>query len=208
MAEDGLDGLSAYQIARKRGFAGTQDEWLLSLRGKEGAKGEKGEKGERGLVGPPGIDGRDGIDGEQGQAGIRGEKGERGERGPQGKAGERGKEGLDGFNGWTPHLAVVEHGERRVLQVEDWFGGTADKPASGVYLSGSGFVEDIRQATDIRGSAGPKGDPSRVPKSIGLGGGSGDSLYIQDDQPRDSGQFLWIQTNMSSDGDFAFWISC
>ena len=42
----GDTGLSAYQVAVANGFAGTQAEWLASL------KGEKGEKGDQG---PPGI---------------------------------------------------------------------------------------------------------------------------------------------------------
>lgn len=36
---DGKDGLSAYEIALKNGFIGTEDEWLLSLKGEEGFSG-------------------------------------------------------------------------------------------------------------------------------------------------------------------------
>ena len=36
---DGKDGLSAYEIALKNGFTGTEDEWLTSLRGEEGISG-------------------------------------------------------------------------------------------------------------------------------------------------------------------------
>lgn len=43
---NGTNGLSAYQVAVANGFAGTQAEWLASL---------KGDKGDRGLTGPPGI---------------------------------------------------------------------------------------------------------------------------------------------------------
>lgn len=42
----GANGLSAYQVAVANGFAGTQAEWLASL---------KGEKGDQGDQGPPGI---------------------------------------------------------------------------------------------------------------------------------------------------------
>ena len=41
-------GRSAYEVAVKKGFVGTIDEWLASL------KGEKGDKGDRGEVGPIG----------------------------------------------------------------------------------------------------------------------------------------------------------
>lgn len=37
--ENGKDGLSAYEIALKNGFIGTEDEWLVSLRGEEGFSG-------------------------------------------------------------------------------------------------------------------------------------------------------------------------
>lgn len=36
---DGKDGLSAYELALKNGFEGTEDEWLQSLRGEEGISG-------------------------------------------------------------------------------------------------------------------------------------------------------------------------
>ncbi|AHB12067.1 tail assembly protein [Xylella phage Sano] len=42
----GANGLSAYQVAVANGFAGTQAEWLASL---------KGAKGDPGIQGPPGI---------------------------------------------------------------------------------------------------------------------------------------------------------
>lgn len=36
---DGKDGLSAYEVAVRNGFTGTEDEWLASLRGEEGISG-------------------------------------------------------------------------------------------------------------------------------------------------------------------------
>jgi len=56
--------------------------------------------------------------------------------------------------GWTPVLAVVADGERRVLQVTDWTGGEANKPAVGQYVGPSGFVASIGDASDVRGAAG------------------------------------------------------
>lgn len=38
----GEDGKSAYQVAVDNGFAGTQEEWLLSLHGKDGKDGKGG----------------------------------------------------------------------------------------------------------------------------------------------------------------------
>lgn len=40
MAFPALKGMSAYEIAVKRGFNGTEEEWLESLRGKNGAAGK------------------------------------------------------------------------------------------------------------------------------------------------------------------------
>lgn len=44
----GIQGLSAYQVAVQHGFEGTEDEWLISLKGEKGDPGEKGEKGDPG----------------------------------------------------------------------------------------------------------------------------------------------------------------
>lgn len=43
--EDGADGKSAYEIAVKNGFDGTETEWIDSLKGEKGNKGTKGESG-------------------------------------------------------------------------------------------------------------------------------------------------------------------
>ena len=74
------------------------------------------------------------------------------------EAGAQGPSGQDGRNGWTPRLAVVSDGERRVLQVSDWFGGTGTKPATGQYISASGLTNTLANAIDIRGPGGADGD--------------------------------------------------
>lgn len=75
--------------------------------------------------------------------------------------------------GWSPLLAVVEDGERRVLQVKDWTGGGGPKPTVGKYLGPEGFVTNASDATDIRGAAGSGG------------GGGASAVYIgpEDDAP-------------------------
>lgn len=60
---DGNDGLSAYELAKENGFAGTVSEWLESLKGADGLPGKDGIDGENG------HDGRDGADGEPGTNG-------------------------------------------------------------------------------------------------------------------------------------------
>lgn len=47
--------LSAYGIARKHGFVGTEQEWLASLQGRDGADGLPGPRGEAGLDGKDGA---------------------------------------------------------------------------------------------------------------------------------------------------------
>lgn len=43
------DGLSAYEVAVKNGFVGTEAEWLASLQGEDGAPGTNGTDGADGL---------------------------------------------------------------------------------------------------------------------------------------------------------------
>lgn len=69
----GPAGESAYKIAVRNGFVGTESEWLDSL------------------VGP------DGPQGEQGIQGIQGETGPKGDTGPQGPQGVAGTNGTDGY---------------------------------------------------------------------------------------------------------------
>ena len=44
--ENGIDGKSAYQLAVEKGFAGTEAEWIASLKGKNGSQGIQGPKGD------------------------------------------------------------------------------------------------------------------------------------------------------------------
>jgi hypothetical protein len=84
----------------------------------------KGDAGQPGLDGQPGLNGQPGLDGE------------------------------DGLNGWTPILAVVSDGERRVQQVIDWTGGTGEKPGTGMFVGPTGFVSLLADGVDIRGASG------------------------------------------------------
>ena len=65
---------------------------------------------------------------------------------------------LDGKDGWSPKFATVADGERRVLQVADWFGGGGTKPDVGQYIGETGFVAAIADGVDIRGPAGEDGE--------------------------------------------------
>lgn len=95
----GIQGLSAYQVAVQHGFEGTEDEWLISLKGEKGETGPKGDKGDTGKKGATGERGPQGLQGERGLQGVQGEKGEQGIQGPVGPKGEQGEQGIQGIQG-------------------------------------------------------------------------------------------------------------
>ena len=78
-------------------------------------------------------------------------------KGEKGDVGATGANGPQGTNGWSPVLAVVSDGARRVLQVYDWVGGTGSKPATGSYIGVSGLTGVLASAVDVRGSTGATG---------------------------------------------------
>lgn len=89
-----------------------------------------------------------------GTMGPEGPQGEQGLQGIQGVQGEQGIQGPRGYEGWSPVLAVVTDGARRVHQVADWTGGEGAKPATGDYVGAAGLVSDIGDAVNIRGPSG------------------------------------------------------
>lgn len=52
-----LGAVTAYAIAVKNGFKGTEAAWLASLKGAKGETGPQGPKGNNGADGHPGADG-------------------------------------------------------------------------------------------------------------------------------------------------------
>lgn len=65
----------------------------------------------------------------------------------------------DSDNGWSPELAVVSDGERRVHQIVDWVGGEGTPPSSvNQFIGPTGIVGSAAAAVDIRGAAGGDGD--------------------------------------------------
>ena len=84
---EGVNGLSAYEIAKKHGFEGTEEEWLASLKGEKGDQGDKGDQGEKGDQGDKG---------DKGDQGDKGDKGDQGDKGDKGDKGDQGDKGADG----------------------------------------------------------------------------------------------------------------
>lgn len=92
-------GASAYDVAVSNGFRGTVNEWLLSLRGRNGDDGPRGERGEIGPQGNPGVQGPKGDVGNTGPQGAKGDPGDIGPRGAPGNDGYTPIKGVDYFDG-------------------------------------------------------------------------------------------------------------
>jgi hypothetical protein len=116
----GPKGDSAYKVAVRKGYKGTEEEWLLSLIGSDstipGPPGVAGDTGPQGSIGPKGDPGRTGDQGEPGRNAIptavitiKGDKGD---------SGIDGKQGVDGRPGYVPIKGV------------DYFDGTPGKDGS------------------------------------------------------------------------------
>ena len=171
----GIQGLSAYQVAVQHGFEGTEAEWLISLKGEKGEtgpkgdKGNTGEKGDTGERGPQGLQGErglQGIQGEQGEQGIqgpvgpKGEKGDQGERGPQGPQGQIGPQGPKGDTGSGLNIKGELDSESQLPQ--EGVSGDAWLISGNlyVYAGENGNVESNPKWSNvgsIQGPAGPQG---------------------------------------------------
>lgn len=171
----GIQGLSAYQVAVQHGFEGTEAEWLISLKGEKGETGPKGDKGntgekgatgERGPQGLQGERGLQGIQGEQGEPGIqgpigpKGEKGDQGERGPQGPQGQIGPQGPKGDTGSGLNIKGELDSESQLPQ--EGVSGDAWLIAGNLYVfvGENGNVESNPKWSNvgsIQGPAGPQG---------------------------------------------------
>lgn len=171
----GIQGLSAYQVAVQHGFEGTEDEWLISLKGEKGEtgpKGDKGDTGEKGATGergPQGLQGErglQGVQGEQGEPGIqgpigpKGEKGDQGERGPQGPQGQIGPQGPKGDTGSGLNIKGELDSESQLPQ--EGVSGDAWLITGNlyVYVGENGNVESNPKWSNvgsIQGPAGPQG---------------------------------------------------
>lgn len=70
--------------------------------------------------------------------------------------GNDGADGLPGVDGWTPVYAIALDGERKVLKLVDYIGGTGVKPTANLnkFVATTGFVTDIALAENLKGDAG------------------------------------------------------
>ena len=171
----GIQGLSAYQVAVQHGFEGTEDEWLISLKGEKGETGPKGDKGDTGEKGATGERGPQGLQGERGLQGVQGEKGEQGIQGPIGPKGEKGDQGERGPQG--PQGQIGPQGPKgdtgSGLNIKGELDSESQLPQEGVsgdawlisgnlyvYVGENGNVESNPKWSNvgsIQGPAGPQG---------------------------------------------------
>ena len=85
----------------------------------------------------------------------------------------KGNPGDAGTHGWSPVVAIVVDGHRRVEQVTDWIGGTGVRPPTGQFKGPLGFVATAAEATDVRGPSGTAMGGDGVIDGLSLTVGSG-----------------------------------
>ena len=162
----GERGYSAYDLAVKNGYTGTEKEWLAYLKGD---KGDKGDAGATGATGPAGANGKDGVNGADGKPGSNGLsayelavkngftgnesawleslKGEQGVPGPAGADGKNGVNGVDGKDGMSAYTIAVKNGYNGTES--DWI----NKWVRGTIVSASTDSAGNMALTDINGNS-------------------------------------------------------
>ncbi len=137
----GGSGQSAYDVAVKNGFVGTEEEWLESL------KGDKGDKGDTGATGATGA------------AGATGATGAEGAEGPEGA---EGKDGATWFTGTgNPNESTVDGAAEGDYYLDTTTGVIYKKESTswtqqGVLAGSSGTLDEVTVTFDARTSAGAK----------------------------------------------------
>ena len=161
----GEKGYSAYEVAVKNGYTGTEAEWLATLKGEKGDKGEPGTNGSDGKPGKDGVDGANGTDGKPGKDGLSAYelaakngftgnesawlaslKGDKGDQGPKGDDGQNGVNGVDGKDGLSAYTIAVKNGYNGTE--EEW----ANKWLRGTIVSADVDDAGVMSMTDINGN--------------------------------------------------------
>ena len=120
--KDGADGLSAYEIAVKNGFVGTEQQWLASLHGQDGHDGSDG-------IGINGQDGQNGLSAYEIAVnhGFIGTEEEWLES-LHGQDGQKGKDGVDGYGIFAHVDSIQIQSDRYNIKVH------VDKSGDSVYM--------------------------------------------------------------------------
>ncbi len=151
--------LSAYGLAVKHGFKGTEEEYLASLKGETGATGPTGPTGAQGPTGPIGETGPTGPVGPTGAAGAAGPTSPTGPTGPGGQAGAVGPTGPTGPAGAAgPTGPTGPAGENGVASFNSRTGAvmpqSGDYNATQIPVSGEPEAETVAAALSNKAPAG------------------------------------------------------
>lgn len=174
----GIQGLSAYQVAVQHGFEGTEDEWLISLKGEKGETGPKGDKGDTGEKGATGERGPQGLQGERGLQGVQGEKGEPGAdgapgiQGPKGDPGQKGEKGDPGSDAsvtkqnveavLTGDITSHNHDSRYISKSNT----STYTPTADYHPATKKYVDDTVAAVDVTEQISGKADKTYVDSKL------------------------------------------
>lgn len=198
----------------------------IGYNGKDGLDGRDGIDGKQGKDGSNGIDGKDGQRGPEGAPGEPGEVGQQGVPGNDGKDGERGpmglsgNDGLDGEDGVGVDKVWVDDKYHLTIKL------TSGKVIDAGYVRGQAGTSSGKGGRVTGGYTGG-GSGSNFYVTNAAYDANGDLIitmsngqtvtaepyqgqgivYIQDDQPTSTNPYLWIETNVNTDGDFSFWFN-
>lgn len=177
--------LSAYALAKKRGFRGTLDDYLASLHGPAGPTGPTGPVGDTGPTGPTGpastVPGPTGPQGATGPTGpgstVPGPTGPQGATGPAGPTGPQGN-GLT-ILGYYSSVEALEASITSPAQGDTYGVGAAPPYDLYVWDGGAqawinnGPLQGAAGPTGPQGATGPTGPESTVAGPTGPTGAAG-----------------------------------
>ena len=179
----GIQGLSAYQVAVQHGFEGTEAEWLISL---------KGEKGETGPKGEPGADGAPGA---QGPKGNPGEKGEKGDPGSDASVTKQNVEAV-----LTGDITSHNHDSRYISKSN----ASTYTPTADYHPATKKYVDDTVAAVDVTEQISGKADKTYVDSKLDTkvdkeeGKGLSTNDYSDDDRQKVSNIVDYVTTIRST----------
>ncbi len=186
--------LSAYAIAVKHGYTGTEEDWLASLKGNTGPKGDAFTYDDftpeqlAALQGPKGETGAEGPKGDTGATGPQGPKGETGAEGPKGDTGAQGQQGPKGdaftYDDFTPEQLAALQGPKGENGAQGQQGPKGETGAAG--------PQGPKGETGATGPQGPKGDP----------GAQGQQGPKGDPGPKGDDNVMIVTMTTSADGAF------
>ena len=197
----GIQGLSAYQVAVQHGFEGTEDKWLISLKGEKGETGPKGDKGDTGEKGATGERGPQGLQGERGLQGVQGEKGDPGEKGEKGDPGSDAsvtKQNVEAV--LTGDITSHNHDSRYISKSNT----STYTPTADYHPATKKYVDDTVAAVDVTEQISGKADKTYVDSKLDTkvdkeeGKGLSTNDYSDDDRQKVSNIVDYVTTMRST----------